>query len=232
VPGIFYEDYPHTGADGAILRQVADSLELRFATIPVDGTKGLDAAASQINSWLAAAGESELLLLFSLSKGSAEVRHALTQADAAGAFSQVMAWISVSGLPFGTPSFEAYLRSPLRRAFVKTVFRLKRWRLDVLRDLLRYRPQAACPVPSALPLVQIVAFPEQRDLRDRRSRWLRRELSPLGPNDGFAVITELERLPGRIYAIRETDHYLRRVGDLPARIARLVKLLIEEASGG
>jgi len=230
VPGIFYQDYPHTGADGAMLRQVADSLNLTFTVIPVNGTAGLDAAAKQINEWLEAADHLQPILLFSLSKGSAEVRHALTQSDAARAFANVIAWVSVSGLPFGTPSFETYLSSSLRSAFIAIWFRFKRWRLDLIRDLLRHRPEAPCQVPVTLPLVQIVAFPEQQDLRDRRSRWLRRELAPLGPNDGFAVITDLEQLPGRIYPIRETDHYLNRIDDLPARISRLISVLIAEAS--
>jgi hypothetical protein len=230
VPGIFYQDYPHTGADGAVLRQVSESLRLPFAVIPVDGTEGLDHAATRIVEWLDSEADAHPILLFSLSKGSAEVRQALIRPDAARAFRNVIAWVSVSGLPFGTPSFEAYLRNPLRRAFVSTLFRLKGWRLDRVRDLLRHRPDAACPVPATLPLVQIIAFPDHRDLRDRRSRWLHRQLAPLGPNDGFTVIADLADLPGRIYPMRQTDHYLRRVNDLPARIERLIAALIEEAT--
>lgn len=229
VPGIFYRDYPHTGADGALLQQVAHTLGLDFAIIPVDGSEGLDAGAAAINEWLLAADDTPVLL-FSLSKGSAEIRQALTKRDAAEAFRKVIAWVSVSGLPFGTPSFEAYLQNPLHKAFVKTIFRLKRWRLDSIRELLRYRPDAPFVVPETLPLVQVVAFPEQADLVDRRSRWLRRKLAPLGPNDGFAVIGDLERLPGRIYPIRKTDHYLNKISDLKDKIKRIVEVLIDEVS--
>lgn len=229
VPGIFYRDYPHTGADGAILREVADALGLEFSTVPVDGTEGLDANASSINQWLDRADD-KAMLLFSLSKGSAEIRHALTKAESMRAFRNVIGWVSVSGLPFGTPSFEAYLENPLRSAFIRTIFWIKHWRLDPIRDLLRYRPDAPCEVPATLPVVQVVAFPEQSDLRDRRSRWLRRKLAPLGPNDGFAVIGDLERLPGRVFPIRGTDHYLHRISNLQSKIKRLVEVLIEESN--
>lgn len=226
VPGIFYVDYPHTGADGAVLHRVAAALGLPFATIPVDGTAGLDPAADEINAWLQGSDGAEPIVLFSLSKGSAEVRHALTKPEAREAFRDVIAWISVSGLPFGTPSFEIFLRNPLRRAFMRTLCKIKGWRLDRVRDLLRHRPAAPLVLPEHLALIQVAAFPAQADLRDRRSRWLQRELAPLGPNDGFAVLAELVALPGRFYPIWGADHYLRGIDDLPARIARLIDYVL------
>lgn len=227
VPGIFYADYPHTGADGAVLRQAAAALGLPFAMIPIDGTEGLDAAAATINAWLRAAQDPRPIVLFSLSKGSAEVRHALTKPEADKAFERVTAWISVSGLPFGTPAFERFLRNPLRHALVRAWFWLKRWRLDRVRDLLRHRSGAAFALPSHLQLIQVAAFPAHEHLRDRRSRWLQAALAPLGPNDGFALLDELAALPGRIYPIWGADHYLRNVDDLPSRIERLVEHVIE-----
>ena len=230
VPGIFYRDYPHTGADGAVLREIAGRLGLPFRTIPVDGTAGLDGGADIILAWLSDASCPERVVLVSLSKGSAEVRHALTRPGSEHAFSKVTGWISISGLPFGTPSFENFLRHSLRSVFVRTLCRCKGWRFDNIREVLSHRPDAPFVLPPHVQFVQIAAFPQHRDLLDRRSRRMHRQLAPLGPNDGFAVLSELAQLPGLFYPVRNADHYLRNLVDMPERIGRLLHLMLHRAA--
>ena len=227
VPGIFYRDHPETGADGAVLRDIAERLDIPFDTIPVDGTEGLDVAADLINTWLLAAPADSRILLFSLSKGSAEVRHALSRDRGQEAFRQVNAWVSVSGLPFGTPSVEMVLDEALPRAVFSVWFWLKRWKLDRVRELLRHRPAAPFLLPAWVQFVQIAAFPLHVHLRDRRSRRLRKRLAPFGPNDGFALLDELAALPGMLYPVWGADHYLRGTSDLPLRIQRLIEHLAD-----
>lgn len=229
VPGIFYRDYPQTGADGALLRQIAERLGIPFDTIPVDGTEGLDVAANLINTWLLELPGDARIVLFSLSKGSAEVRHALAQGRAHAAFQRVSAWVSVSGLPFGTPSVEMVLSRALSQTVFRVWFWLKRWKLDRVRELLRHRPAAPFLLPSHVRFVQIAAFPLHAHLRDRRSRRLQKRLAPFGPNDGFAVLDELAALPGSLYPIWGADHYLNGVPDLPGRITRLVEYLATDS---
>jgi hypothetical protein len=231
VPGIFYKDYPHTGADGAVLKSVAASMSIPVVTIPVDGSEGLEAAADLVNAGLLDVARSATsIILLSLSKGSAEVRLALTKSGAKQAFHRVAAWISVSGLPLGTPSFENVLRNPLRRVFIKALCAVKGWKLGTLRELLRHRPDAAMPIPGHIMFVQVAAFPLATHLNDRRSRRLRRQLSEFGPNDGFALLAELAALPGYMYPVWGADHYLRGIDDLPARIAGLISVVIENTS--
>lgn len=231
VPGIFYNDYPHTGADGAVLKSVAASMSIPVVTIPIDGSEGFETAADMVNAGLLDVARSATsIILLSLSKGSAEVRLALTKAEAKQAFHRVTAWISVSGLPLGTPSFENVLRNPLRRAFIRALCALKGWNLDILRELLRHRPGAAMPIPGHVMFVQVAAFPLAAHVNDRRSRRLRRQLSEFGPNDGFALLAELAALPGYMYPVWSADHYLRGIDDLPARIAGLISVVIENTS--
>jgi hypothetical protein len=225
VPGILFRDYPETGADGALLRDIATKLQIPFETIPVDGTEGLDAAAAVINERLLAVPQGVRVLLFSLSKGSAEVRHALSRAEGPAAFRRVHAWVSVSGLPFGTPSVELVLRRPLSRALFGAWFWLKRWKLGRVRELLYHRPAAPFALPPHLRFIQIAAFPLQAQLRDRRSRRLQRKLASFGPNDGFAVLGELAALPGSFYPIWGADHYLHGVADLAPSLERLIEYL-------
>lgn len=225
VPGILYRHYPHTGADGAVLKQIAKRLGVPFQTIPLNGTEGLENAADLVIEYLHALPPDADVLLFSLSKGSAEVRHALARDPENPAFRCVRAWVSVSGLPFGTPSAELILSRTIPRVIFSIWCRLRRWNLDAVRELLLHRPAAPFELPAHMRFVQVAAFPCQADLQDRRSRRLRAQLGRFGPNDGFAVLAELTGLPGHFYPLWGADHYLRGVPDLPQRIARLIRLL-------
>lgn len=225
VPGLFYRDYPQTGADGAFLKAVAGELGLEVETVPVDGSTGLDASADAINDWLATRAGARPVLLFSLSMGTNEVRHALTRTGAARAFASVRAWISISGLPFGSVAADLTLANPLRRGIVRAWCRFKGWHFDNLRDVLRHRPGAPFELPAHLRFVQIAAFPQRAHLRDRRSRRLQRWLAVRGPNDGFALLDELAGLPGDLYPVWGVDHYLNGAASLEGRLAALIRHL-------
>jgi hypothetical protein len=239
VPGIFYEDYPETGADGAELRRVAEQLDMRFDIIPLKGTEGLDAAADVIEEWLLRLPADSRVLLFTLSKGSAEVRHTLSRYPVSSpeyrrvheAFRRVRAWVSISGSPFGSPQFEMVLKRPLPRVVFSVLFWCRRWSMSRLRDVLRYRPSAPFVLPMHVQFVQIAAFPLQVHLRDRRSRRFRKRLAEYGPNDGFSVMKDLVALPGSFYAAWGADHYLHGDFDLPGRITRLVAFLVRRGAG-
>ena len=223
VPGLFYREHPRTGADGAFLDTVARDLGLTMETVPVDGSAGLDGSADAINEWLLASADARPVLLFSLSMGTNEVRHALTRAAAARAFTQVRAWTSISGLPFGSAAVDLTLANPLRRAFVRALCRVKGWHYENLRDVVRHRPNAPFALPAHLRFVQVAAFPQYAHLRDRRSRRLHRWLAPRGPNDGFALLGELAALPGEMYPVWGVDHYLNGAASLEGRLAALIQ---------
>jgi hypothetical protein len=223
VPGLFHREHPHTGADGAFLAPVARDLGLRLETLPVDGSAGLDGSADAVNDWLIASADTRPVLLFTLSMGTNEVRHALTRPAATRAFAQVRAWTSISGLPFGSVAADLTLANPLRRAFVRTLCGLKGWHYENLRDVVRHRPGAPFALPAHVRFVQIAAFPEHAHLRDRRSRRLHRWLAKVGPNDGFALLDELASLPGEIYPVWGVDHYLNGAARLEGRLATLIR---------
>jgi hypothetical protein len=225
VPGILYRDFPHTGADGAVVRDIAARLEIPFDIVPLNGTEGLERAADLIIGRLLAIPEQSRVLLFSLSKGSAEVRHALGRDQACVAFRRVHAWVSVSGLPFGTPTAETVFRRPLARAWISAWFWFRRLRLERLRELLFHRPGASFEIPPHLQFVQIAAFPLHSQLRDRRSRRFQKRLAAFGPNDGFAILAELAALPGSLYPVWGADHYLRGGPELSEAMTRLIEYL-------
>jgi hypothetical protein len=229
VPGILYRDYPETGADGAVLKEIAERLSIPFDVVPVDGTEGLEAAADLIVEFLTALPAGAPLLVFSLSKGSAEFRYAVAKQPGHAAFRSVRAWVSVSGLPLGTPSVELVLSRRIPLALFSLWFWFKRWKLAKVRHLLLHRPGAQFHLPAHVRFIQVAAFPLQADLQDARSRRLRQRLAAFGPNDGFAVLSELAELPGTVYPLRGVDHYLHGVADLSDRITRLVAYLGKSA---
>jgi hypothetical protein len=220
VPGILYRDYPETGADGAVLAEVAAELGLPFERIDSDGCLGLQAGAQLVLEHLRR--RRGRCVLFSLSKGTTEVVAALRSTDAVHAFANVAAWVSVSGIPFGTPVFEQTLARPLGRAYLGAACLWKGWSFAALRDVLQVRDATVpVPVPDHLSVVQVAAFPRAGDLQDRRSRRFHRRLAPNGPNDGFVLLEQLQSLPGYIYPLWGADHYLRR--DPPLDLADLLR---------
>jgi hypothetical protein len=230
IPGLLYKQFPETGADGTALRDIADAMAIPFLTIPLDGTEGLEASAATIGEWLQfRVPPAKAIVLVSLSKGSAEVMHAIARCDSRPAFQRVIAWISVSGLPLGTPSMELIMRNPLRRAFLSAYCLLRGWKLGPIREVLAHRPWQAGMLPPHMMLIQVVAFPLREHLKDRPSRRLHRQLARFGPSDGYALLEELARLPGYLYPVWGADHYLRGMDELPARLAKVLAFVLETA---
>src|SRR5262249_5235096 len=87
-------------------------------------------------------------------------------------------------------------------------------------------------LPSWLRVVHVVAFPLSFHLRSRRSRRGYRRLAALGPNDGGGILLgDLCRLPGLIYPVWGTDHYLEPGLDVHPLIRRMLHAALGEWPG-
>ena len=226
VPGLFYRSHPQTFGNGTFLKRSVRSLAERCHTVPLEGSEGPELAATRINEALRSAFPGDSLLLVSLSKGSAEVRCALSRPEAGEAFRRVKAWISISGLPFGTPAFDQAMAHPLRAAALRAYCRATGRKLSLVGELLRHRPGTRVALPAHLQLYQVVAFPTVRRVRGVLARLFQPDLSPYGPSDGYAPIEELLALPGYIYPLWGADHWLGGVRDLHERMARLIGIAL------
>lgn len=227
-PGAFYVDFPHTGADGQLLRQEAGRMGIRSELIPFRSFGHLEENARILTDWLGQRPADETIILVSLSKGGSDVKTALTAPSAARAFRNVAVWISLSGLLGGTPLANWVLRNRLRTFWFRLLLWWRRYDFCVVRELA-YGPHTPLAsdlrLPPHLRAIHVVGFPLERHLTNRLARRCYRRVAALGPNDGAGIVlADFARLPGAAYPVWGADHYLRPAGsDMQSLARRLLR---------
>jgi hypothetical protein len=210
-PGAFYREFPHTGADGRILRDAAEQFGCRTTVIPTASTGALESNATAILDWLRA-NTTRPVILASVSKGGSDVKAALARPGAAEAFQHVVAWVSVCGILDGSPMVNWLLHRRVRLAFYRFLFRWRGYNFDVIRDL-RYGPGAplngALRLPRRLEPIHVIGFPLSQHMTNRLTCTLRQRIAALGPNDGSILLADACRWPGVVLPVWGADHYLR-----------------------
>ncbi len=225
VPGAFYREHKNTGADGARLAGIVESMNCPVELVPVESFGSLAGNAAVILRWLQQHRQQRVLLI-SLSKGSADLKVALGLPAAGGLFDNVVAWIGLSGLPQGTPLVAWLRRQPLRRLGVRLWLRLRGQRYSVVEEL---RPEADGPLaawpglPPHLRVVHVTGFPLRRHLAHPWAERAYDRVAPWGPNDGGGfLLGEVGHLPGVVFPVWGADHYLQPVWDATPLLRRLL----------
>lgn len=217
VPGAFYREHNNTGADGTEITKILESIGCRVERVPVASFGSLASNAATISDWLAQ-HRKERVGLFSLSKGSADVKAALALPDAGERFQNVAAWVSVSGLPQGTPLVGWLRAQTLRRLGVRLLLWSRGQRYSVVEELRDEPdgPLASWPaLPAHLRVCHVVSFPLHRHLAHPWASRAFERIKPLGPNDGGGfLLADVARLPGVVVPVWGADHYLQPVWDV------------------
>jgi hypothetical protein len=232
VPGAFYVEYPHTGADGRLLREEAAHFGCPSELIPLPSLGHLSETAALICEWLAARPAGPVILV-SLSKGGADVKAALARPDAACAFRNVIVWVNLCGLLEGTPLANWVLASRLRTLWFRLLLYWRGYDFTVIHDLVR-APGAPLDFDLTLPdhvqMMSVVGFPLAQHMTNRLARRCFRRVQALGPNDGAGIVlADACRLPGLLYPVWGADHYMRPAGtDIRGIIRRILHYLSEE----
>jgi hypothetical protein len=228
VPGALYREYPATGADGQRFVEVVRQLGVPCDTIPIQSFGRCEENGMLVTEWLAAhpPQKDERQILISFSKGSADVKAALLDPGNHPPFRRLTGWLSVGGILHGTPLVAWLRRHRLRHQLVRLWLR---WRGLDHESLLQlaHGPGTPLDAPTVLPdglrLVHFIALPGPADFSLPLARRAFERLLPLGPNDaGGLLLADLARLPGLLYPIRGTDHYMRGRADIPDRLVRVL----------
>jgi hypothetical protein len=227
-PGAFYVEFPHTGADGQMLRDEAARMGIRSELIPSHSFGRLADNARVLSDWLAARPADETIILVSLSKGGSDVKTALAAPAAGRAFRNVAVWINLCGLLAGTPLAGWVLRNRLRTLWFRLLLWWRGYDFSVIREL-EYGPgtplHGELRLPSHLRAVHVVGFPLQRHLTNRLARRCYGRVQSLGPNDGAGIVlADVARLPGNVYPVWGADHYMRPAGTDMRDLARRLLL--------
>jgi hypothetical protein len=230
VPGAFYRENPRSGADGRLLREQAERLDCPTGVIPIASRGTLKQNARIICDWLLEHHEQPIILA-SLSKGGADVKMALAEPDAAGAFKNVAAWVNLCGILNGTPMAEWLLsRNPVA-LLNRLYYTLRGQGLGFLRDL-GYGPgwplDFELQLPPHVRMITIAGFPLREHLTSALARRCHRRLNHLGPNDGSLILSDVCALPGLLYPIWGADHYLRPKTDVNQLVLSILQYLDEE----
>jgi hypothetical protein len=233
-PGAFYRDAAYTGADGAHVIHAARALGYRVETVPVANFGSVSRNADLLARWLLKHRHRPQVLV-SHSKGTTEVRQALTRPDAAEVFRSVLAWVDLSGLYFGTPLVNWVRMRPFRWWMIRLLCWVKGYTFSALEDIARPPTGPRLERPHSLDdldqmrILHIVGMPLQRHLSTATLKRGHRRLSPLGPNDGAIVLADVLALPGLVYPVWGADHFLRPAGrDLKTLVARVLQYLTAE----
>jgi hypothetical protein len=235
VPGAFYREFPHTGADGCAVRTEAEALGFTTDLVPLVSFGSLRTNADILRDWLAH-DRRENLVLVSLSKGGADVKAALAEPGAARVFRKVAFWINLSGLLHGTPLVDWLFSRRLRRLWIRLLFWWRGFDFAVIPELAR-GPGTPLDMPLCLPdhmqAIHVVGFPLARHLSNRLARRCYRRVKSLGPNDGAGILlADVCQLPGLVYPVWGADHYLRPAGLDMKVLARQLLLYVRHELNG
>jgi hypothetical protein len=232
IPGALYVERPDMGGDGRLVREIAETFGWKSDLIRLVSVGSVTENARRICDWLVQhAGEK--IFLISLSKGSADLKMALTSPHAPDLFRNVVAWINVCGPLDGSRMANWILESRIRTRLMRLQYKLQGRDFRFVTDL-RHGANSVLNFPLKLPphlkMVSMVGFPLRQHLSTTFSRFCQRSLAKWGPNDGTILLSDLREWPGEIYPVWGTDHYFR-PEDLARNLITAVFIYLAEELG-
>ncbi|HSE01153.1 MAG TPA: hypothetical protein VLB72_10515 [Burkholderiales bacterium] len=215
VPGLVWEDYPQLGSDGQLVMDVARRSGFTPCRVPVDGRGTSSNNARVIVSFLDRLETNDAWLL-SLSKGSADLRYAMSGTFGEFPWGKVSGWINVCGSPNGSDLAARLTGSPWRRLGARAMCLASRIPFDAMLEISARHPLWSRPInfPNHFRAISVVGLPMRWHVSDTLSS-RHRMLSPLGPNDGVVLCMNAFVSPGLIYPLWGHDHYFRGPGIVP-----------------
>jgi len=222
VPGMFAQEKPELGGDGALIRKIATTLGFSVSTAPLDGRASITENASALHHYLESVQHEQFWLL-SISRGSADVKIMLQRYRDSPVYEQLTHWISISGLVTGTPLLRGHARRPIYSKFVQGLSKIQGISTQLAIELdCEHAHWSDLHYPQALTITHVMPVPLNWHVTSPvMSRYAR--LQEQGPTDGLVLLADTLAQPGHIYPIWGADHMLR-VPNLAEHFYRLIQL--------
>ncbi|HUR47147.1 MAG TPA: hypothetical protein VMZ27_14805 [Candidatus Saccharimonadales bacterium] len=231
IPGAFYQQHKNTGADGERIVVIAKEIGCEAERLPLISLGALAENARVILDWLEQRRDKRVVLV-ALSKGSADLKMALGLSEAARAFGNVSACVSLSGIIQGTTLVNWLERQPMRRMGVRVLLRLRGQRYSVVKELAHGPGTTLAPwpvLPHHLRFIHVLGFPLRRHLSHPWAPRAYERIADLGPNDGGGILlADATDYPGIVLPVWGTDHYMQPRFDVTA----LLRSVLVEAING
>ncbi len=231
-PGMFYKDNPSVGADGRMLRDVALSLGMMETIIPLEQTGTIETNAGIICNFLKekhADTQINGIILASVSKGSSDIKKAISICGEENYFQVVRAWYNVGGLNKGSYAINGILDNWRYRVEGQMYFW---WHNYNWQGFLDMRGGPDSPVaeelkkPKHLLIINIIGVPLFRHVT-QRARPFYEYLIPYGPSDGLTLLAD-SYMPDTItYPLWRQDHYFPWPIEIN-RIQAILSYIVEE----
>ncbi len=208
VPGMFYKEHPDVGARGDIICEIAQECGFQTNTVPTL-SKGSVSHNTKLVKEAILNEKLEKVWLVSFSKGSAEIRLALEQLADSPEIQKVQGWISISGVPYGTPLATLKQKNIVSKAVWGATSKVLGVHTNVSKDLCHEGVLAGpMKISSKINIIHIVGFPIAPHLHPELIKFYNR-LTPYGPNDGLTLLEDYMHIEGKVYPMWGLDHFLR-----------------------
>ncbi len=194
VPGAFWESKPELNGDFGIQRQYLAQFGWKSFVVRTQDVGVVEQNACLVaNAIRCFRQQGQQIVLFSASRGGAEVYHALGRLLSPAETTHVRGWVNVVGTPRGTPLANEFSDPPLR-CLTKLILWAKHIgaidAVDSLRTDVR-RADFACsrPPDPHLAVVNYVAVPLSGHIGEGTEDGYKR-LRKYGPNDGVTLVID------------------------------------------
>lgn len=208
VPGMFYKEHPDVGAGGDIICEIARECGFQTSVVPTL-SKGSVSHNTKLVKEAILNERHEKVWLVSFSKGSAEIRLALEELADSPELKKVQGWISISGVPYGTPLATLKQKNIISKAVWGATSKVLGVHTNVSKDLCHEGVLASSmKISSKINVIHIVGFPIAPHLHQELIKFYSR-LTPYGPNDGLTLLEDYMHIEGKVYPMWGLDHFLR-----------------------
>jgi hypothetical protein len=218
VPPLYDEQHMDYASSGRFVTEAAAKLGFDSHWLPVPSLRSLADGSRQVRDYLRQ--QREPVILVSLSRSSADVKQALAQLTDDEQRRSIRAWLSLTGIPKGSPLINAVCAGPWRKRFFFNLLRRRKQDPQMFLDLLHGPGTPLWPPTRLAPgllAVHVSAFPLRRHFAPAVSNngekwWLRlikgMKLDRYGPHEGAGLLSDLLNEPGEIYPVWGVPHWI------------------------